>query len=207
MATPVFDRLNVMLAYRLGDPYTPAGTVVTYAADGISYPAAIRDDMILEGARRVLISMGPRALLNKGITEAYIRTELLEELSTELPAGCAKVLDVEYYGKKAVHVPLADGRRNSVLWQNVPMWTIGYADDGRTIELSNIRKDPFEATMYYLRDIPALTHGGTEDILFDLYMQEHVLDYAELLARRLHQEFGFVKQTAQTDMQSHKDND
>lgn len=208
MATPVFDKLNVQLAYRLGDPYQPGGSVVTYSADGIAYPAAIRDDLVLEGARRVLMSMGPRALLHKGITEAYVRKANLVALSTALPAGCAKVLDIEYYGKKAVHTPLADGRRNSVLWQNVPMWTVGYADSARTIELSNIHKTPFTATMYYLREIPALVHGGSEDLLFDTYMQNHALDLAEMLGRRLHQEFGpFLRQSASADMQSHLNND
>lgn len=209
MATPVYDRLNVMLAYRLGDPYQPGGSVVTYSTDGIAYPAALRDDIILSAARRVLFSMGPRALANKGIRESYVRTQQLTATDTQLPADCARVLDVDYYGKKAEDEHFVSGRLNSIFWQNVPMYRVEQASDSanRKIILTNIHKDPFTATLFYLREIPALTHGGSEDLTLDTYMQEHVLNVAEALGRRLHQEFGMVKEAAMVDMKLHKEND
>lgn len=209
MATPVFDHMNVALAYRLGDPYAPGGSVVTHSADGIAYPAALRDELVLNAARRVLFYMGPRTMAIKGLRESYVRTSQLTALETQLPATLARVLDVDYYGKRVEDEMFVTGRRNSIFWQNVPMYRIAQGDDAATrkIILINIYKTPFTATMWYLREIPALTHGGAEDLLFDSYTQEHVLDVAEALGRRLHQEFTAVKEAALVDMQQHKEND
>jgi hypothetical protein len=209
MPTPVFDSLNVRLAYRLGDPYTPDGDIVTYADDGIAYPASMRDDLVIEAARRVLTRMGARAVSVKGVREAYVRAADLTATETQLPADCAQVLDIDYYGKRVEAEPFTSGRRSSVYWQNVPMYRIDQASDeaSRKVVLMNIHKSPFTASMRYLREIPALTHGGAEDLTFDVYMQEHVLDLAEALGRRLHQEFPQVYQMAAAEMQIHKDNE
>lgn len=204
MPTPKFDKLNVDLAYRLGDPYNPeTGAPVTYADDGVAYPAAVRDDCILAAARRVISMLGAEALTRKGMNKTYVKRETITATPHAIPTDCARIIGIDYYGKKMVYVPFDDGRRNSVYWQNVPMfdvdWTAG------EIHLSNIMST-FEATLYYQREIPTLTHGGSEDLVLDSYMEEHVKDLAESLARRTHQEFGLVKQSAIADMQSHKDN-
>lgn len=209
MATPVYDSLNIRLAYRLGDPYKPGGGVVTQADDGIVYSAALRDGLVLEAARRVVTRMGAKSLLEKGIRESYVRSLALTAATTALPTDCAQVLDVDFYGKRVEPEPFTSGRRNSVYWQNVPMYRIDQATAtaDRKITLINAHKTPFTATMLYLREIPALTHNGTEDLTLDSYMTEHVLDVAEALGRRLHQEFPAVYQLAATEMQIHKDND
>jgi hypothetical protein len=204
VATPLFDRLSVDLAGRLGDPYTPDGQPVGPIDDGIAYSAAQRDAAILEAARRVLNTMGPRQLAARGMTRSYLGREQITSTPHDIPDDLARIYELEYYGKRMVFLPFPDGRRSSVYWQNTPMFEVDWQTEKIIL---HVPRSSFEVTLYYLREIPTLVHGGADDLNFDNYMAEHVLDYAESIGRRLHQEFNAVRQAANQEMQKHKEND
>jgi len=196
MATPNFDYLSVELASLLGDPFVPGGgAAVTATTDGVAYTAAMRANFLTLALRTLINDLGHSFLHEAGYIEGYVRDFNVTADEMTVPAGVERILHVDYYGRKALYASFAMlSRLNHTHWQNVPMWRI-YDDAGvKKLKVYNFKM--FSAPIpkaYYLRTIPALASGGTnEDILLGKQLFPLLLKMAEYIGRRHHQELAQV---------------
>lgn len=207
MATPYLDQLNVALAYRLGDPYTPSGVIVDTVTDGRVYTAILRDRCITEALRDLINLAGPAELAGKGIRDPYIRRKNLTSNPEQLPDDCARVIHVEFFGRPVHHVPFSDGRRKSVYWQNALMYDIEWNSTGMFIRLSgNVEAAPNgwqdQVVLHYLLELYDLRTQDI-DVLVGTYWHKYILSRAEAIARRNHQELAIaLEQRADAELKA-----
>jgi hypothetical protein len=192
MADTVIADLNVKLAYLLGDPYTPKTQVVTALDDGIAYTAVHRDYFLTKGLRQLVALYGATSLAASGVIDSYMREKAIDANPFTLPEDVAILKNVQWYGKKVNHIPMADGRRNSIYWQNTPMYRISLQQtDAILIVTSNMLVNTDYCSIFYVKRIPMLSSDPakfTEDILINENYHDKVLAFAELTGRRFHQE-------------------
>jgi hypothetical protein len=212
MANPVISELNVKLAYLLGDPFTPLGGKVTATDDGIAYAAILRDYFLTKGLRQFVKLRSAASLAASGIIDSYTRSMPIDANPFPIPGDLARLIDVQWYGKRVNNVPFADGRRNSVYWQNTPMYRIIITLASAELIISNV-SDPDKNYCYinYIRRIPILSSNPatpTEDILINENYHDDILAFAEITGRRFHQEMHQqLKQDVIQDMAIEKQNE
>lgn len=212
-ATPILDALSVHLAWALGDPYTREGEVVTVEDDGLTYTAAMRCQFLTSALRTMIGSLGLSYLQRAGFTRWYGRrfpvTANPVDLGIDgiegsdddlgLPScRIARIYLVTYYGRPMRPCPWSEQEKvNSLLWMNVPMWRV---EPGNVLTLLNV-EDPLpegSVIAYAIRDVEdLLPHDPTdepaenpnkEDILVSSYLHAPLVDLAEVIGRRNHQE-------------------
>lgn len=224
MDTPVLDNLNVTLAYRLGDPLDADNQPVSYSTDGLVYSARMRELLITEGLRIVLNTLGHSFNENFGYIQKYTQKQDGIQAFPQpfpLPEYMQRVLYVEWQGRMCLPMTFVHRKKKAhLLWQRVPQWEIDTDLTGaKILRIENM--DPhmeltgpigggpgiqigvasplYQVTVIYLRVIPDLEHGGSEDVMLPDVMFPLLLSTAEYLGRRNHQEFTVALQKIASD--------
>lgn len=190
---PVLDKLSAELAARLGDPLEASGARISAAniKDGRVYTIEDRDWYLTQAMRLFVTMLGPRFLDDEGFQENYILIERNVDATVDhdFPQEATAVIHVDYYGRKALHASMDIlKRRHHTHWQHVPMWRV---TTGPKILFYNMMTDAV-VDIYYAKFIPDLTHAGSVDIELSPNLYGYVLDIAEAIGRRNHQEYGLA---------------
>lgn len=213
MATPILDQLSVNLAYRLGDPRSPDGALITTLTllDGKVYSQKDRELYLTQALRRFLANIGHSTIRKYGYFQNYVErvplaftAPLFEAVA---PADCARVLYLDYYGKKALVATWELLRRQSNIYaQNVPLFETYKDGDELKIRMFVPNAADIDTTLYYFRKIDTLVHDG-EDIMLPDTFYPTIEMLAESLGRRYHQEaHPQMEREIDSEMQKHKEN-
>jgi hypothetical protein len=190
MPTLNLDILNQDLAVLIGDPRTENGVSVAAGDNGIAYSSADRDRAITEALRMLLNTLGHDFLENTGFAQNYTLSVSVTSAAFVIPATITRIFMVTYRDERTRFLPLGEQAKfNNILTaHNTISWRV---DDTGKLIIYNI-PDATWPTGFVLakgiKPIPALTHNGTSDVEISSYYFPLLLRYAEVIARRNHQE-------------------
>jgi hypothetical protein len=222
---PVLTRLSAALARRLGDPKTRPGAAILAFEDGVTYSGQLRIDFLREALTRILNTLSYQYIERAGFVDHYCRWLPITTNPFPIPSGYTRVLAVRLDEHRKLLRQVTEkekGRLSNLVWMNVPMWAIEpmgvpidpapeegdpyeYGDYLRlwnvpTTVVENVETLPADLQALFVKQVPEYVIPTeqvetVEDLVISTHFEPYLLDLAEVIGRRVHQEnSAFVQQ-------------